>query len=411
MARTGERKLTAKQVQVLGAGRHAIGDGLYLYRQATGAASWLFRWKRDGRRREMGLGPYPEVSLAEARKKATEARVKVTRGEDPIAEKRAAAAERRRTSAPNSFEKAAVEYITSKEGGWRNEKHRQQWRNTLATYGKRLSRKHVNEITTEDVLACLKPVWQSKPETASRVRGRIERVLDYANAMGWRSGDNPARWRGHLANILPNPEKLSRGHHGSMQYRDVPWFMARIVDAGGVAAKALAFTILTNARSGEALGATWGEIDMDASTWTVPAERMKGRREHRVPLSAPALQILSAMDVLAGGSPRPDAFVFPGHKAGRPLSGMAMEAVLRRMQVKEAGVTVHGFRSSFSTWAAETTQASFEVREACLAHVSADRVAKAYQRSDFFALRRGLMDRWASYLIGTEQRHVVQLRA
>ncbi|RAI01010.1 integrase [Acuticoccus sediminis] len=376
-------RLTATQVKALDEGRHADGGGLYLHVKPGGWRGWKFITNKGGRRREKGLGAFPKVTLADARKAAARIRLAMDDGEDPFAKAEAA------PTVP-TFANAAEQFIDGMEAGWKNPKHRQQWRNTLDTYCKPMADKSVAEIDTNDVLACLTPIWTAKAETASRVRGRIERVLDFARARGWRNGINPALWRGHLSAILPAAGKLKRGHHGAMPYPDVPALMKTLAERRGTAARALTFTILTAARSGEVRGATWAEIDLDKAVWIVPADRMKAGREHRVPLSPPALAVLEALP--KGG---PDALVFPGQKKDRPMSDMTLGAVLKRMELNN--FTVHGFRSCFSTWVTECTDATIEVREAALAHAAGDRVAAAYNRSDHFARRRALMDDWATY--------------
>jgi integrase len=285
--------------------------------------------------------------------------------------------------------------------GWSNEKHAAQWKMTLDVYAASLRPRDVRDIDTEAVLSVLQPLWTSKPETASRLRGRIERVLDYAKARGFRSGENAARWRGHLDQILPKRQKLTRGHHKAMPFADVSEFMERLRARDAMGARALEFTILTAARSGEALGARWSEIDLDKAVWTVPATRMKGAREHRVPLSASALTLLSSLKEIATGD-----FVFPGHREGRPLSSLAMEMTLRRMHVN---VTVHGFRSAFRDWAAETTGFASDVCEAALAHVIDNRTEAAYRRGDLFDKRRHLMEAWDRYSSSTGSENVIAI--
>ena len=275
--------------------------------------------------------------------------------------------------------------------GFRNDKHTAQWASTLRTDAASLADKGLDEITTEDVLAVLKPIWLTKNETASRVRGRIERVLDAAKARGLRTGENPARWRGHLANLLPKRQKLQRGHHAAMPYRDVPGFLNLLRVSDGVSARALEFLILSASRSGEVLGAQWPEIDRDGKVWTVPGGRMKAGREHRVPLTNRMLKILDEMELIRSGP-----FIFPGQKRGRPLSGMAMEMLLRRMKIENA--TVHGFRSAFRDWAAEETSFPREVAEAALAHIVGDATERAYRRGDALEKRRMLMDAWADFV-------------
>jgi integrase len=273
---------------------------------------------------------------------------------------------------------------------WRNRKHAVQWERSLRHDAAPLRRLPVDKITTDDVLSVLKPLWNAKPETASRLRGRIERVLDAAKAQGLRTAENPARWRGHLDQLLPRRQKLPHGHHAAMPYGNLPAFMSSLMAREATAARALEFAILTAARSGEALGARWDEFDLKDAIWTVPAGRMKGGREHRVPLAPRALEIAQAMH-----EARISDFVFPGQKPGKPLSAMTLTLVLRRMKVD--GVTVHGFRSAFRDWAAECTHVSNEVCEAALAHAIENKVEAAYRRGDLFGKRRQLMDAWATY--------------
>jgi integrase len=273
---------------------------------------------------------------------------------------------------------------------WRNEKHAAQWEMTLRDYAAPIRRRAVGEITTDDVLSVLKPFWNEKPETASRLRGRIERVLDAAKAQGLRSGENPARWRGHLDQLLPKRQRLTRGHHAAMDYAELPVFMMELKARQATAARALEFAILTAARSGEVLEARWHEIDLDRAVWSIPAARMKAGREHRVPLSKEALELIKALHEVSQGEA-----VFSGQKAGKPLSVMALAMVLRRMKI--AGVTVHGFRSAFRDWAAECTNFANEVCEAALAHVIENKAEAAYRRGDLFEKRRKLMEAWATY--------------
>jgi integrase len=284
----------------------------------------------------------------------------------------------------------ADRFIEAMRPSWRNGKHAAQWEMTLREYAAPLRRLPVNKIATDDVLSVLKPLWNEKPETASRLRGRIERVLDAAKAQGLRSGENPARWRGHLDQLLPKRQRLTRGHHAAMGYAEVPVFVKDLRARQSTAARALEFALLTAARSGEVLGLRWLEIDLDRAVWTVPATRMKAGREHRVPLSRPALKVLKAVCDGCDGE-----FVFPGQKPGKPLSVMALEMVLRHMKIE--GVTVHGFRSAFRDWAAERTNFTNEVCEAALAHVIENKAEAAYRRGDLFDKRRKLMEAWASY--------------
>jgi integrase len=368
------------------AGKLADGDGLYLQTSPNGNKSFVFVFIRSGRRREMGLGPFGtgtgQVSLAAARGKADEVRDILGRGGDPFTE----LSSRRATS--RTFGAFADEWIGEMENGWRNEKHRAQWKSTLGTtYCATLRKRPIGEVTTDDVLKVLKPIWRTKAETARRIRGRIERVLDAAKAAGERTGENPARWRGHLSELLSKPEKLQRGHHRAMPYQDVPAFMKRLRAMDGISAASVEFTVLTAARSGETRGATWSEIEDDV--WVVPPDRMKGGREHRVPLVSRALEILKQMRKL-----RTSDIVFPGFRDDRPLSDMSLSAVLRRLKVD---ATVHGFRSSFRDWAGDATDFPRELAEAALAHLVGDETERAYRRGDALKRRRELMEAWATY--------------
>jgi integrase len=387
MAKRVIEKLSARAVATLGEGRHSDGGGLYLVVAGTRRA-WSLRYTSAGRVRELGLGSARDVGLKEARAAAADARAQLRAGVDPVAARRAA-----RTEIPN-FETAMESFVASVEGTFRNAKHRAQWRNSLRQHAGKLMRRRVDEIETADVLAVLKPIWQKLPETASRVRGRIERILDAARVSGQREGENPARWRGHLDKLLPKRAKLTRGHHAAMPFDDVPGFLARLRAVDGLSARALEFAILTAARSGEALGARWNEIDLDAALWTIPAARMKAGEAHRVPLSTPALALLRVL-----ASARTGDYVFPGgasrRRAPGPLSSMAMAMTLRRLA---PGVTVHGFRSAFRDWAGERTPFPREVAEAALAHKVGDATERAYRRCDALEKRLLLMAAWAPFL-------------
>jgi integrase len=368
-------------------GRHADGGGLYLAISPDGSRRrwiFLFRWRvpgqtGPGKLREMGLGSATAVSLARARERAAEARRLLAEGTNPLEAKRT----QRKTP---TFGEMADEVIASLEASWRNPKHREQWRTTLSDYCKPIRHFAVNAITTDHVLGVLQPLWSRVPETASRLRGRIEKVLDAAKARGHRSGENPARWRGHLDNLLPRRQKLTRGHHKALPYAEVPALMQRLRSLGSTSSLCLEFTILTAARTSEAIGARWEEFDLARGIWTVPAVRMKNGREHRVPLSGRAREIIKRM-----AETRVNAFAFPGQKSDKPLSDMALEMAMRRLKV---GATVHGFRSAFRDWAAERTRTPREVAEAALAHVLENRVEAAYRRSDLFEKRRRLMMAW-----------------
>lgn len=363
-------------------GRHADGGNLYLSISPNGGKRWVFLYRWRGKPTEIGLGSARDVTLGRARELASEARSKLAEGNNPKdAIKFAEVA---------TFKECADTLIEAMRPSWRNCKHAAQWEMTLGKYAATLHRIPVNEITTDDVLSILKPIWNVKPETASRLRGRVERVLDAAKAQGLRTGENPARWRGHLDQLLPKRSKLTRGHHAAMSYDDLPAFMAQLRARQGTAALALEFAILTAGRSGEVIGARWGEFNLDQATWTVPATRMKAGREHVVPLSWRAVEIAKLLHADRRGE-----FVFPGEKPGKPLSGMALEMVLRRMNIENA--TVHGFRSTFRDWAAEKTNFANEVCEAALAHVISNKAEAAYRRGNLFDKRRKLMETWGDY--------------
>lgn len=395
-------KLTAVAVKNAKVGRHGDGAGLMLDVKNGGRAYWILRYMLAGKRRDMGIGPAngpSAVTLADARERATTARRLAKGGIDPIerreAEQVAAAAEAQAVAAPTrTFRHVAALYVSAHEAAWRNAKHRGQWESTLDAY----AYPHFGELPVADVgkghvTAALQPIWSVKPETASRVRGRIEAVLDYAKALGWREGENPAQWKGNLAHVLPRRSQLAPVKH----YAALPWpemgaFMAALRLREGVSARALEFTILTAARSGEVRGATWGEVDLAAALWTVPGARMKAGREHRVPLSD------AAIGVLEGVRPdhvEPAALVFPSPSRAAALSDMSLTAVLRRMS--RADLTAHGFRSSFRDWCSEVTAYPREVAEAALAHTVRDKVEAAYRRGDALQKRRLLMSDWADF--------------
>ena len=376
-------RLNARAVATIGKrGRHADGGGLYLSISPNGGRRWVFLYRWHGKLTEIGFGSARDVTLARARELATNARRNLEDGVNPK--------DAKKPSEGATFGECADRVIEAMRPSWRNAKHAAQWEMTLREYAGPLRRLPVDKITTDDVLAVLKPLWNKKPETASRLRGRIERVLDASKARGLRSGENPARWRGHLDQLLPKRQRLTRGHHAAMSYTELPGFMGHLQARHANAALALEFAILTAARSGEVLGARWEEFNLDRAIWTVPAMRMKAAREHRVPLSRRALKIIKTLYEHRQGD-----FVFPGQKPGKPLSVMALEMVLRRMKVEAA--TVHGFRSSFRDWAAECTNFTNEVCEAALAHVIENKAEAAYRRGDLFDKRRKLMEAWAAY--------------
>ena len=392
-------KLTARKVETAQAGRHGDGGGLYLVVSIAGARKWVFRFTFGGRVTEMGIGSLSVVSLAEARDRAHEARKLLEAGENPIAVRRRAALA---SAGVPTFGSIADELLAAKRSEWRNEKHQAQWRSSLIELARPLRAKRVDEIDTEAVLAVLKPLWQAKPETASRLRGRIEAVLDAAKGRGYRSGENPAAWRGHLSHLLPKRAKLTRGHHAAMAYQEIPAFLAKLRRSNTVAAMALEFAILTAARSGEVYRARWPEIDRDTKVWTVPAARMKAAREHRVPLSKRALAIVEAL-----AEAKTCDYVFPSPRGRRPLSHVAMAKVMDRLKVE--GPTVHGFRSAFRDWCGEATAFPREIAEAALAHVIGDKAEQAYRRGDALEKRRKLMDAWAAYCEPKAASNVVRL--
>ncbi|MEK6724883.1 MAG: integrase arm-type DNA-binding domain-containing protein [Pseudomonadota bacterium] len=387
--------LTPLAVKNAKAGRHADGGGLHLLVKESGARSWVYRFMLNGKSRDVGLGAAgPDgISLSQARDARDALRLKVKAGIDPLDERQRKAAEALAAAqvaqvAGMTFKGVAETYISPNEARRRNHKHRQQWRNTLASYVYPvIGELPVAEIATAHVLKILEPIWQDKPETASRIRGRIETVLDAAKARGYREGENPARWRGHIAQILPRRSRLTRGHHKAMPYEAIPAFVAKLREREAMAALALEFVILTASRTSEVLGATWAEVDLDNALWTVPASRMKAGKEHRIPLSPRAVEILEAVKPLGKAS------LFPANKSGK-LSTMAMSMLLRRMDV---AATVHGFRSTFRDWAAERTGYAHEVAEMALAHTIESAVERAYRRGDLFAKRRRLMADWATY--------------
>jgi integrase len=393
-------------------GLYCDGGGLYLRLTSVGSKHWVFRFMLNGRARWMGLGPLHTISLADARARAAECRKQRLDGVDPI-DNRRATKQKALLEAGRAviFRQCAEAYIKSHEAGWRNAKHSAQWSATLATYAEPvLGALSVQSIDTAEIMRVLEPIWAIKPETASRLRGRIEAVLDWAKVRAYRQGENPARWRGHLDKLLPARNKVRRvKHHAALPYDDLPIFIAALRSQEGTAARALEFTILTAARTSEVLGAKWGELDIAGKIWTIPNERMKAGKEHRVPLSSRAVDIL--LD-LAPERSAATALVFEGVRAGQPLSNMSMSMTLRRM--KRDDLTVHGFRSSFRDWTAERTNFPNEVAEMALAHAVGDKVEAAYRRGDLFSRRRRMMDDWGSFCeaAGRDQRgNVATLRA
>ncbi|WP_353810575.1 integrase arm-type DNA-binding domain-containing protein [Mesorhizobium sp.] len=385
------------------AGVYGDGGGLYLQvakstsktaKDGNVTKSWLFRYMLAGKARYMGLGDVQTFNLKEARERARAARQMVADGKDPIEERRERTATLRADDAKRvTFKQASERYIAAHTAGWKNAKHADQWRNTLAAYAwPIIGDLPVAKVETSHIMQIIEPIWTEKTETASRVRGRVELVLDWAKARHYRSGDNPARWRGHLDKLLPARSKVAKvQHHEALPYADLPAFMARLRAMDSISARALEFTILNAVRTGEAIGATENEFDFEKKLWTIPAERMKSGRPHRVPLSDRAIAILKSVSREAD-SP----FMFPGARKGKPLSNMAMLQLLRGTKEME-GLTVHGFRSTFRDWAAERSNFQREVAEAALAHVLSDKTEAAYQRGDMLEKRRKLMNAWAKF--------------
>lgn len=374
-------------------GYHGDGGGLYLQVTKTGSKSWIFRFELAGKEYAMGLGPFHTVDLAAARQRAKQCRLLLIDGKNPLTERRATqtatnVAKAKRTT----FDECAAAYIDAHRGSWKNAKHVSQWENTIATYASPLiGALPVSEVDTDLVVKVLSPIWRKKTETAVRLRGRIECILDWATVSKFRQGENPARWRGHLDNLLANPNKIAPvKNHPALPWCEVGPFMQLLREREGVAARAIEFAILTACRSGEARGATWAEIDLDAKLWTIPAERMKAGKEHRVPLSTDAMALLRSLE-------RHGDVVFPGRDKETPLSDMSLTVVLRRMG--RGDITVHGFRSSFRDWCAEAADNSFsrEICEHALAHALPDKVEAAYRRGDLLEKRILLMQAWSNY--------------
>lgn len=393
-------KLTDVRCRTAGVGTYGDGCGLLLQvRQGANGLtrSWVYRYSVAGKQHWVGLGSYPIVTLARAREKAMDARRQRSDGQDPLATKRAVRAAVRQPVASKSvtFEQAAREYLAAREAGWRSRKHAYQWRHTLVEYiNPIIGSMLVSEVTTEDVLRVLQPIWNSKPVTAARVRERIENILDAAQVRGYRSGANPARWKGHLDHLLPRPAKIRAvTHHAAMPYGEVAGFLQGLRERDAIAARALEMIVLTAARAGEVLGMTWAEVDLEQRLWTIAGSRMKSGRPHRVPLSDQAIDLIRRM-------PRMGDLVFP-------CALTTIDLLRKRMGI---GVTAHGFRSTFRTWAAECTSYPREIIEQCLAHKTGSAVELAYQRSDQIDKRRQLMQAWADYC-NRQSAEVIALRA
>lgn len=388
-------KLTDRKIKsLIKPGYHADGGNLYIRVKKSGARSWAFRWKNNNKVRDIGLGGYPAISLKEARKLAEAHRTTRANGGIP---KRLAQFEEGKT-----FSEVVEQFLSIKESEWTNAKHKQQWRNTLKQYCKRIANKPISEIDRTDVLTVLSPIWEEKRETASRVRQRVERVLSFAESKGMRQGPNPAVWRGNLDNVLPKQRPLARGHHKALPYEELPEFISRLREHEGKAAKALELLILTACRTSEIINSTWEEINLDTKVWIIPPERMKMRKEHRIPLTESAVEVMRYMIQFKNSE-----YVFPGQKRDKPLSNMAMAELLKGMKVESA--TVHGFRSTFRDWAGDKTSEPREVIELCLAHTIGNSSELAYRRSDAIDKRRRILLQWEDYCYDNSK--IVTLRA
>ena len=387
-------RLTVAKVKAAEPGKHPDGANLWLQVGSSGSKSWYLRFTLAGRTREMGLGPYPLVGLAEARDKATMQRRLLLNGVDPIEARKARQPDRD----PVTFAVAAKQYIAGHEKAWKSADHARQWRNSLDRYVlPAIGERPISAIDTHDVLSIVEPLWQDKTETATRVLNRISLVLDWATARKLRTGDNPARWKGHLDAVLPKRAKVQRAvNHAALPYARLPQFMAALRQQPGIADRAGELMVLTATRTSEVRFAAWSEIDLEARVWTIPAARMKAERDHRIPLSDHAVALLTAL-------PRNGERVFPR---------LGQHAILKAVKRVDAGVTAHGFRSAFSDWCAEQTNTPSEVREMALAHAVGDKVEAAYRRGDLFEKRRQLAVAWARYCAGEATTdNVVSLRA
>lgn len=426
---SGIHKLNARRVETLKEpGKYGDGGGLWLRIDQDKSKRWIFRWQRHKCCREMGLGSVATVSLAKAREAAATARAQVSDGLDPLEERKRLAEEMEKTTKTKAsaklkgkgksvdandqadsvsttplFRDYAKTYIATHETGWKNAKHRQQWRNTIMTHAVSILDKPVDTVTVDNVVAVLSPIWRTVPETASRLRGRIENILDAAKAAGhikspW---ENPARWKGNLIHLLPRGRKKTDvNHHPAMPFEDLPGFIQRLRSRAALSARALELTILCATRTNETLGATWSEFDLEAALWVIPKERMKMNVEHRVPLSERSVALLR--EIARGTNLRPDAYVFKGQKPGRPLSNMSMEMLLRRMDVGH--YTVHGMRSSFRDYMGDMTDHSETIVEHALAHQVGDETQRAYRRGNAFMKRRRLMQDWQDYLMSAAKK-------
>ena len=405
MSRLGPNQLSARKVETAKEGTYADGGNLWLIVDGK-AKRWSIRFTSPitGRRREMGLGPVRDMSLAEAREEATAARRLLRRGLDPIDERRTAKADRSKL-AGLTFPAVAARYIEEQKPGWRDPQRAFVWTSSLERLAYPIiGERNVGAVTTEDVLAILRPIWATKNETADRLRGRIERILDYARTHGWREGENPARWRGHIEHILPKGSSVTQTQHrAAVPWKSIGGVMTALGRSEGMGALAVRFACLTAARSMEVRAAPWSEVDLAERMWVIPAARMKMKREHRVPLSAPALATLEKVKPLAS---KPTDLIFPGGRPGRPLSDVALSKALH-LAAGTKDVTVHGLRSTFRDWCAEATDYPHEVAEMALAHVVSNRVEAAYRRGDLLEKRRAVMEEWGSYASGSSDEATV----
>jgi integrase len=391
------KELGARAVSLFGVGAHEVGGvaGLRLVVRESGAKSWILRTKVGNKRREFGLGAYSKtgVGVAEARTKALELLTALKAGIDPVSERKEARAQlAAQRIGLVTFDQAAAEYIATNANEWKNAKHAQQWRNTLATYASPIiGNLRVSDIEQVHVIALLRPIWNEKTETASRLRGRIETVLDWAKTMRYRAGDNPAKWQGNLDNVFPKRNKIApTQNHKAMHHDELHDFVLTLRSANTMSAKALEFLILTASRSGEARGATWSEIDLSAKTWTIPASRMKAGKGHLVPLSNRAIALIESLPRFEGSE-----YLFPSSRTSRPLSDMALTKLMRDRDLEEVP---HGFRATFKTWASNFTNHKREAVEKSLAHEVGNAVEQAYERGSFFEMRIALMQDWANFI-------------
>jgi integrase len=396
-----KHRLTAKVVEnKKKPGLYADGGNLYLRVARGGSKSWIFRFTLSNGPRDAGLGGYPSVSLAEARNKAEPLRKQIAEGIDPIeARKTQRAASQAEAERAITFEQCAKAYVASHEVGWKNDKHRAQWHSTLKTYVYPvIGQLPVKTVDTSHVMQILEPIWMTKPETGSRLRGRIEVILSWAKVRGYREGENPAQWRGHLDHLLPAKGKVRKVvHHAALPYSEMPTFISRLRSHTSATARALEFLILTNTRTSETLKATWSEIDLERRLWIIPGSRMKADKEHRVPLSSRAVEVVVELAEI-----RCNDYVFPGMKLGRPFSENALLMLLRRMGYEQGYATGHGFRSTFKDWVSECTNLSMDASEIALSHKVANAVEAAYRRGDMFEKRREMMEAWSAFCAGVD---------